>query len=318
VSLFGGRNISVTLTNPAVGDFDLYLYSATPSAYGTPILLAYSTQLGNGANELLNYTANSDQSAILVVKRVAGSGTFNLVGNLAPAVDFTANVTTGLVPLTVNFTNLTTSDATNFLWNFGDGNTSLQQNPSDTYINPGTYNVTLTAIGPGGTNSVTKSALILATSPPPPVVEFAATPTTGFAPLTVSFTNLTTGATNFDWQFGDSNTSPGECATNIYANPGSYTVTLTAFGPGGTNSLSRNAYVIVSPLPEILNPTMNINQFQFSFDTIVGKTYNVEFTDSLDSPVWQSLQLILGDGSPKSVTNSTSAAEQRFFRLRVE
>jgi len=88
---------------------------------------------------------DSDQSAILVVKRVSGAGAFNLLGNLAHTVDFSANAISGFAPLTVNFINLTSPDATNFLWNFGDANTSTQQQASNTYVNPGTYTVTLKA-----------------------------------------------------------------------------------------------------------------------------------------------------------------------------
>ena len=91
-----------------------------------------------------------------------------------------------------------------------------------------------------------------------------------------------------------------------------------AIGPGGANSLVRSSYIVVIPLPEIFAPALNANLFQFSFDTIPGKTYHVEFTDSLDNPDWQPLQSITGDGSAKNITCPISSPGQRFFRLHVE
>ncbi len=54
----------------------------------------------------------------------------------------------GNAPLTLTFTNLST-DATAYLWDFGDGTTSNQENPTHIYATPGEYNVSLAASGPG-------------------------------------------------------------------------------------------------------------------------------------------------------------------------
>ena len=78
VALTNGTDFAPTLTNPAGGDFDLYLYSGTPSAYGTPVLLASSTTAGTGGTESFSITPASNATGYLVVKRVSGSGTFNL------------------------------------------------------------------------------------------------------------------------------------------------------------------------------------------------------------------------------------------------
>lgn len=88
----------------------------------------------------------------------------NIVG--PPVADFTAGPTNGTAPLTVSFTNLS-AGATNYAWTFGDGNTSALTNPANTYTNPGTYPVTLTAVGPGGTNTLTRASYIVVAYPPP-------------------------------------------------------------------------------------------------------------------------------------------------------
>ncbi|MCX6630463.1 MAG: PKD domain-containing protein, partial [Candidatus Solibacter sp.] len=67
--------------------------------------------------------------------------------------------------------------------------------------------------------------------------------------LTVTFTNLSDGATNYTWTFGDGKSSTVEHPANTYTKAGSYTVTLTAIGAGGTNSLTRADYIVVTNAP---------------------------------------------------------------------
>ena len=90
----------------------------------------------------------------------------------------------------------------------------------------------------------------MVTTPPPPVAGFVGGPTNGVAPLTVTFTNLSSNGTNYVWNFGDGNTLNTTSKTNVtdtYTNAGSYTVILTATGLGGTNSLTNTAYIVVTP-----------------------------------------------------------------------
>jgi len=84
VSLAANVNFSASLTVPGTGDFDLYLYSAIPGLFGKPVILAASTQAGNGVNESLSYQSSTNATAYLVVKRVSGAGAFSLVGNVPP------------------------------------------------------------------------------------------------------------------------------------------------------------------------------------------------------------------------------------------
>jgi len=166
----------------------------------------------------------------------------------APVADFTASPTNGTVPLTVSFSNLS-SNATNYSWDFGDGNTSTLTNATDTYSNPGIYSVTLTVIGPGGTNILTLTNYITALSPQL-AAAFTASPTSGVVLLPVAFSNVSTGATNYSWDFGDGNTSTDINPVDVYTNVGTYSVTLTAIGPDGTNTLTLTNYIVtVSPPP---------------------------------------------------------------------
>ncbi len=77
-----------------------------------------------------------------------------------PTAAFTSGATDGEAPLAVAFTDQTTGNVTARLWDFGDGATSTATNPAHTYLEPGAYTVSLTATGPGGSDTASKSAYV--------------------------------------------------------------------------------------------------------------------------------------------------------------
>jgi len=262
---------------PVVADYTIPLspnppvtaFTAGPTSGTAPLSVSftnlstgatnYSWALGDGNTSTLTNAANTytNPGAYSVTLTSVGPGGTNtltranyiLVAYPPPVAGFTGGPTNGIAPLSVSFTNLSTG-ATNYSWALGDGNTSTLANPANTYTNPGAYSVTLTAVGPGGTNPLTLANYIVVAYPPP-VAGFTAGPTNGTAPLSVVFTNLSTGATNYAWAFGDGNTSPLTNPANTYTNPGAYTVTLTAVGPGGTNPLTLANYIVVAYPPPV-------------------------------------------------------------------
>ncbi len=86
--------------------------------------------------------------------------------------------------------------------------------------------------------------------PAAPIAGFSARPRGGLAPLTVQFSDSSTGGANaWLWDFGDTLTSTEQHPTHVYANTGVYTVSLTVYGPGGhSDTLTRPSYVLVTPL----------------------------------------------------------------------
>lgn len=89
---------------------------------------------------------------------------WNFIGPTMPAANFTQDKTSGVRPLTVQFTDTSTGgEISSWSWNFGDSTGSSQQNPIKTYANAGTYTVSLTATNSIGSSTVTKSNLINAT-----------------------------------------------------------------------------------------------------------------------------------------------------------
>ncbi len=101
-----------------------------------------------------------------------------------PVSSFSADKTTSCGEV-INFTDLSTGSATGWMWDFGDGNTSTQQNPSHTYSAAGTYTVSLTVSNNVGTNSSSKANYITVVLPTATGAGFCAP---GTATLTASLT----------------------------------------------------------------------------------------------------------------------------------
>lgn len=247
---------------------------------------------------------------------------------------FSATPTNGLAPLTVMFTNLS-ANATDFAWNFGDGNISTNIHPLNTYSNAGSYSVTLRAIGPGGTNVVVRTNYILVVNPAllrvtPAGLDFGllklgataaasfVISNAGFAPLTgaalvgpgpftiLSGTPLTledSGATNLTVSF-----SP--VAAGAFSN----LVVITSTGGNASYGVIGRA----ADAPRLVVLPAGGTDFTFAFDTVPGLTYVVQFKDSLDDLDWQPAQSVPGDGTRKTITQGVSAPAQGFYRLWVQ
>jgi PKD repeat protein len=165
-----------------------------------------------------------------------------------PVADFSADPTSGVAPLTVQFTDLSTGNPTSWDWDFGDGTgSSMEQNPTYEYTNPGEYTVSLTVSNDQGSDTEIKGAYITVNYPPP-VADFVGSPTMGCAPLTVGFTDLSTGEiTERWWNFGDGGFGDLGNPYYTYYEPGTYTVSLQVIGPGGSDTEVKEDYIHVSP-----------------------------------------------------------------------
>jgi large repetitive protein len=184
----------------------------------------------------------------LIKKNVSGKQ--GIVVSTAPVVTtalFSTDITSGTVPLTVKFTDVSTSTAPlSYSWNFGDGTTSTEQNPAYTYTNAGRYTVKLTVTNAGGSNTMTKGNYITVKAPPAPVATFIGAPTSGKGPLAVQFTDASTGVvTSYKWDFGDGTSSTQQSPSHTYIAARSYTVKLTVSNTVGSNTMTKKNYIIV-------------------------------------------------------------------------
>ncbi|MFC2000654.1 PKD domain-containing protein, partial [Chloroflexota bacterium] len=154
------------------------------------------------------------------------------VSDTGPMADFSGTPLSGDEPLTVALTDLSTSydGITSWLWDFGDGQTSTEQNPAHEYAQDGTYSVSLTITEADGDSDTETKADYIAVSDTGPTVDFSGTPLSGDEPLTVAFSDLSTsydGITSWLWDFGDGQTSTDQNPTHEYTQDGMYTVILT-------------------------------------------------------------------------------------------
>ena len=115
----------------------------------------------------------------------------------ATVANFTATPTSGPAPLQVAFTDTSTGSPTSWSWTFGDGGTSTSQNPSHTYMPPGTYTVTLAIDGPNGPETETKPGyIVVGPGLPLDLVDHARPTCTAFLGGTVTINGVGfTGAT---------------------------------------------------------------------------------------------------------------------------
>jgi monoamine oxidase len=126
------------------------------------------------AGEATHNTANSTViGAMRTGERAAGEVDSDAGGPPAagtPTSDFMASVTSGSVPLDVDFTDLSSQTPTGWAWNFGDTGTSGIQNPSHQYTVPGTYTVSLTSTNASGSHTRVQPNLIITVPEPSAIV----------------------------------------------------------------------------------------------------------------------------------------------------
>ncbi|RZM05865.1 MAG: PKD domain-containing protein, partial [Pedobacter sp.] len=144
---------------------------------------------------------------------------------------------------------------TDWLWQFGDGTTSTEENPTHTYLLPGSYRVRLIATDTSTCNRVDTSAYFTILVSPKPTAAFTWTPNPPQENVPVSFFNQSSAdATRFLWDFGDGESSELRNPVHEYNATGQYKATLYAFNPTGcVDSTSRSVDVIVIPLLDVPN-----------------------------------------------------------------
>jgi len=220
--------------------------------------LTYSWDFGDGGTSLRQnpdhtYAEPGTYTAKVTVKDpkgATGTATVEIVvtnppGNVAPTVQAAGDPTAGKPPLAVQFS-ATGSDPDGdqlaYRWDFGDDSSSLLQNPSHSYTTAGTYAAKVTVSdGRGGTATATVQVTVGNRAP---AVELTATPTSGKAPLNVSFSATGSDpdgdALTYVYDFGDgSKTATGRTATHKYGKAGVYTAKVTVTDTGGAKATAE-------------------------------------------------------------------------------
>ncbi|KAK6020437.1 PKD domain protein, partial [Ostertagia ostertagi] len=244
--------------------------------------------LSSVQNPVVSFSQPGTYSVKLVVQNANGIGQLERIDYItvfpSPSLNFTADLTLGCVPSTVHFTDLSTSPGgtiTAWDWDFGDGATSNQQNPSHTYTNIGFYAVTLSVTSSTGCKATATRASYIR------IVggidtDFGYTlPSTCQGPYTVSFQNQSGGPGNisYTWDFGNSQTSTAQNPVTTYPGPGTYTVQLNAQSDLGCSGSKQKTITITSTTtnftapPTINSNPANIATYQWTIGgTVLGGT----------------------------------------------
>ena len=189
--------------------------------------------------------------------RVTGAGTSStttrtvvVTGPLNAA--FTYSPQNPTVNDNISFSDQSTGGVTSWLWTFGDGTSSSDQNPTKRYVVAGVYNVLLTVFRNAETKVATAAITVTDPSPilPPVSASFDLNTPQVKVATPITFTDTSSGSPDrWSWSFGDGGLSTAKNPTHTYAAPGTYTVTLTAGNAFSSSTSSRPITVTASLEP---------------------------------------------------------------------
>jgi gliding motility-associated-like protein len=313
IQIAGGVQGGFTHTQPVVcrPPFNIS-FTNTSTGPGT---LSYYWEFGDGntstaQNPAYNYTAPGNYTITMAVTSSSGcsdtirqTGTLN-IQNITTAMNIPDSICIN-DPLT--FINTSTPAPLSTSWNFGDGNTSTQTSPQHTYTVPGTYRVRLDNTYSYCADSAVKTIKAL----PRPVANFTYSDTTRCQPNhTVNFTDASTNAVAWRWEFGDGNFSTQQNPSHTYTKYGVFTVKLVVTNSSGcTDSLTKPALVRIRR-PEIVLPTLPVRGcIPYTINPVAG----IATSDQVTSYFWE-----FGDGNTStSQTPSHTYTQQGTYTVRL-
>jgi len=199
---------------------------------------SFNWNFGDGNSSVLEnpshtYDQEGNYEVTLRVTNACGTTetTKTLILSSIPVAGYSANVSSGCIPLTVDFSNNSSANVTEWNWSFPGGNpaSSSEESPSVVYEMSGLFDVTLIVSSNGGNDTLEMQEFISASDLPTASFQYVSTTV-----LDYSFTNTSFDASSYKWDFGDGNISDLENPTHSYAGPGTYLITLEATNGCGT------------------------------------------------------------------------------------
>ncbi|WP_292347654.1 MULTISPECIES: PKD domain-containing protein [unclassified Methanoregula] len=264
------------------------------------------------------YTSRGKYTVTLTAANAGGSDTktridyISVSGTVKPPVaNFYSKPTSGKAPLFVKFTDTSYGSPTGWYWDFGDNTNATDRNPVHSYATPGRYSVSLTVTNSAGSNTKTRTEYITVKGSPPPAANFYGKPTSGKTPLSVKFTDTSTGnPTEWLWDFGDGTTDTVRHPIHRYLASGKYTVSLTTSNAAGNTTKIRTDYITVksvSPTPThtcTTKPTTTATQSQcepYEIPQVTGTTENGMIRldwDVIMNPCLQGYKVVISKNNP--------------------
>ncbi|MEO8148644.1 MAG: PKD domain-containing protein, partial [Bacteroidia bacterium] len=276
---------SVTVTNSfgctATGQSTVGMSTLIPNVQSLSMCKGAATTL-NAANAGCTYfwstgattqniSVNTTATYTVTVSDVNGcsiSFSSTLVVNPLPVVNFIKG--TGCLNDSTTFTNtssVSSGTISSYVWKFGDGSASQQQNPHHKYATAGVYNVCLLATTNNGCiDSICKSITINT----PPTANFTVNNDCQGKALNLVNTSTPSGLSLYSWNFGNGSTSTSTSPTLSYSSAGNYSINLTVYDANGCSDTVQNQ-VTVFPLPQVTaSPNQSICKGQTATLTVTG------------------------------------------------
>jgi gliding motility-associated-like protein len=215
-----------------------------------------------------------------------------IIATTKPTANFSATPRDVCAYLPVQFTDLSTGIVTRWYWTFGDGGTSIFQNPTHVYTDTGYFTVTLVVWNQNCPDTIRFLNYIHIK---PPIANFT---TIGDCvnKFTKTMVDGSIGADTWDWNFGDGNTSTLQNPVHTYADTGHYVISLTVYNNTTGCSYTTSAAV------DVINEHANFR----ASDTIICKNNVVTFdTIGITASKIASYNWTFGDGGIGTGTTPT-------------
>ncbi len=210
----------------------------------------------------VHLTVTDDDGATDTATRTIQVSAITPVTNNSPSAGFTASPTSGSAPLAVSFDASGSSDSdgsiASYAWTFGDGWSTSGVTASHTYDSTGAYTAQLTVTDDdGATDTANRTIQVSAASPVSnnsPSAGFTASPTSGSAPLAVSFdasgsSDSDGSIASYAWTFGDGGSSSGVTTSHTYNSTGTYTAQLTVTDDDGATDTATRMIQVSTTTP---------------------------------------------------------------------
>lgn len=246
-------------------------------SFGDPA--AGNANSNNSSNPVHTYPTAGDYHVTLIIQDSSGCYDTIIRSVHLPeggTVDFSYLSACSGSP--IQFSDASTETIISRQWDFGDSKQSSEKNPVHTYTIPGTYTITQQVIYSNGCSDSAQQEIQVY---PKPTADFSATPQITTLSSPVTFTNQSSGATNWQWSFGDGHHSQEENPVYRYTATGKYPVTLSVVNE---HQCRDSAEILITLLEDFVIPNV------FTPD---GDGINDVLTISLDTSFFLGFELII-------------------------
>jgi PKD repeat protein len=269
-------------------------------------------------NPTVQYNVPGTYNVTLFITNPVGSDDTVAINHVTvTAVPIAAFSSENVTDQIVEFTN-ESSGGGSYLWNFGDGQSSTEENPQHYYIEDGVYTVTLTLINGCGTDVFISTVTIVTL----PTADFVASDNEGCSPLEVFFFDLSSpNTTNWDWTFngGTPISSNDQNPIVIYDTPGTYDVSLTVSNAAGEDSKTITQYITIFEDP-FANFDYLVDGFTVDFEDLSSGAgeYFWDFGDNSSSNEANPSHTYAADGIYTVSLTIINQCGQNTFIVQVE